>query len=89
MDKENAADSRVLFLFAFLCLRQIEFLMLIQSSRIRDYIAHVQSLAAAHPTKSPKLLEWADWALKVAADLDPTAARLSTADQESEAEPPD
>jgi len=63
--------------------------MLVQSSRIRDYIAHVQSLAAAHPTKSPKLLEWAGWELKVAADLDPTAARLTLADQESEAEPLD
>lgn len=47
-----------------------------QSKRIRDYVAHISAAACEGPAAHESLAEWAEWALSVAATLDPTEGRL-------------
>jgi hypothetical protein len=54
-----------------------------QSIRIRDYVEHIRTSAAGRSNASVGLNEWTEWALSVAAEIDPTAARLTTATAES------
>jgi hypothetical protein len=58
-----------------------------QSIRIRDYVAHLRTSAAGSPNTSAELNEWTEWALSVAAEIDPTGARLSPATKEVSVEP--
>jgi hypothetical protein len=58
-----------------------------QSIRIRDYVEHIRTSGAGRPNTSVELNEWMVWALSVAAEIDPTGARLSPATEESSVEP--
>jgi hypothetical protein len=58
-----------------------------QSIRIRDYVEHRRTSAAGSPNTSAELNEWTEWALSVAAEIDPTGARLSPATKEVTVEP--
>src|SRR5262249_1278034 len=49
------------------------------AARIRDYVAHVRTAATERLDVSSTLTDWMDWALRVAADLDPTERRLAEA----------
>jgi hypothetical protein len=53
-----------------------------QSIKIRKYVEHIRASATGHSTTASELNNWTDWALKVAAELDPTSGRL-TASTES------
>jgi hypothetical protein len=49
-----------------------------RAAAIRAYVTHVLSVAAASPDAvTPSLASWSDWALAVAAELDPTVERTS------------
>ncbi len=58
-----------------------------QSVRIRGYIEHIRKSTVACPHTSAELNEWTQWALGVAAELDPTEFRVNQASKESPAEP--
>jgi hypothetical protein len=58
-----------------------------QSIRIRDYVKHIRTSAAGRPNTLAEMNEWAEWALSVAAEIDPTVARLSQATKEFSVEP--
>ena len=60
-----------------------------QSIRIRDYVEHIRASAAGRSDTSAELNEWTEWALSVAAEIDPTGARLRPANEESGVEPQD
>lgn len=49
-----------------------------QSKQIRDYVEHIRASASGHSQTSSELNNWTDWALRVAADLDPTHGRLTS-----------
>lgn len=53
-----------------------------RSTRIRDYVEHIRASAADCANATAELREWTEWALRVAAELDPTVARLSPATKE-------
>jgi hypothetical protein len=59
----------------------------VQSLRIRDYVEHVRASGAGRQNTSVELNEWREWALRVAAEIDPTGARLSPAAEASGVEP--
>jgi hypothetical protein len=48
-----------------------------QSSRIRGYVEHIRKSAVGRLNTSAELNEWAQWALSVAAELDPTEERVN------------
>jgi hypothetical protein len=48
-----------------------------ESHRIRRYIAHIRSTAIARACSSDRIDNWLEWALRVAADHDPTDKRLA------------
>jgi hypothetical protein len=48
-----------------------------QSKRLRQYVAHIRTLAAERSNASNELSEWMQWATSVAATLDPTDGRLA------------
>jgi len=54
-----------------------------QANRIRDYIAHIRSSAGERADAAGELSEWMEWALSVAATLDPTERRLGQTRPES------
>ena len=49
------------------------------SMRIRDYVEHIRRSAAGRQNTLAEINEWAEWALTIAAEIDPTGARLSPA----------
>lgn len=50
----------------------------VRASSIRAYVAHVLNMAAGSPNDiQASLMSWKDWALAVAAELDPTTERTS------------
>lgn len=57
-----------------------------QSNRIRDYIEHIRSTASNHQGMSAELNEWAEWALSVVAELDPSGQRLTQMTKDSSLE---
>ncbi len=48
-----------------------------KSQRIREYVNHIRTTAATHTTRPVDIDSWAQWALHVASDLDPTDVRLA------------
>jgi hypothetical protein len=48
-----------------------------QSRRIREYVAHVESVALEQQSPDEALGHWMNWARQVARDLDPTDGRIS------------
>jgi len=48
-----------------------------KSCRIREYVDHIRMAARAREVSAEELGNWADWALSVASELDPTEKRLS------------
>lgn len=58
-----------------------------QSIHIRKYIEHIRKSAVGRAHMSAELNEWTQWALRVAADLDPTEARVNKVQKESPLEP--
>jgi hypothetical protein len=49
------------------------------SVRIRDYVEHIRRSAAGRQNTLAEINEWAEWALTIAGEIDPTGARLSGA----------
>jgi hypothetical protein len=47
-----------------------------KSCRIREYVDHIRIAARAREVSTEELGNWADWALSVASELDPTEKRL-------------
>jgi hypothetical protein len=58
-----------------------------QSIRIRDYVEHIRTSAAGHPNRLGEMNEWTVWALSVAAEIDPTGARVSQTTKDFGVEP--
>jgi hypothetical protein len=54
-----------------------------QANRIRDYVQHIRTCAGDHAHGNGELSEWMEWALTVAATLDPTERRLGQTTPES------
>ena len=52
-----------------------------QSRRIREYVAHIETVTQEQEPPDESLARWMDWALQVARDLDPTDERLSGNDE--------
>jgi hypothetical protein len=53
-----------------------------KSQRIREYVAHIQTTTTGRGATPDLLGAWIDWALSVAAELDPTEVRLSKKNQQ-------
>ena len=52
-----------------------------QSRRIREYVAHIETVAQEQQPPNESLARWMEWARQVARDLDPTDERISGNDE--------
>ena len=51
------------------------------SRRIREYVAHIETVAQEQQPPNESLARWMEWARQVARDLDPTDERISGNDE--------
>ncbi len=55
-----------------------------KAQRIREYVNHIRTAAATNTARSMDIDGWAQWALRVASDLDPTDVRLESKAQKND-----